>query len=289
MKESLLLDAPSLVYRAFFALPKTLTDPSGRSVNAVRGYLDFVTRLLIDRRPERLVSVFDAEWRPQFRVDAYPGYKAQRPEDPIELPGQFDLIASILDAAGLVRVEAPGYEADDALATLAQDIKEGERAVIVSGDRDMLALVKDPHVALVFPVTGMRNLTEFDEAAVEEKTGVPPQLYAEFAMLRGDPSDGLPGVAGIGPVRAAKLLKEYGSIAGILNNVGALPPKQADAFRGSVDYLTQMREVVPLVIDATLDGTEPHEPEYAELERLTEDHNLGSSGTRLIQVLKGER
>lgn len=289
MRETLLVDAPSLVYRAFFALPKTLTDPTGRSINAARGFLDFTTRLITDRRPDRLVSVFDANWRPEFRVAAYQGYKAQRPEDPIELPWQFDLIALILDAAGLVRAEAPGLEADDALATLVQDLDEDERAVIVSGDRDMLALVRDPQVALIFPVTGMRNLKEFDAAAVEEKTGVPPELYQEFAMMRGDSSDGLPGVAGIGPVRAAKLLTDYGSIAGILNHLDELPPKQAAAFRDSIDYLTAMRTVVPMVTDAPIEITEPHEPEYAELERLTEEHNLGSSGNRLIQVLKGER
>jgi 5'-3' exonuclease len=289
MKETLLLDAPSLVYRAFFALPKTLTDDSGRSINAARGYLDFVTRLLMDRRPARVVSVFDADWRPAWRVEAYPGYKAQRPEDPVELPWQFDLIALVLDAAGLERAESPGFEADDTLATLVQHLGDDERALIVSGDRDMLALVRDPQVSLVFPVTGMRKLTEFDEAGVEEKTGVPPDLYTDFAMMRGDPSDGLPGVPGIGPVRAAKLLQEYGSVAGILNHLDELPPKQADAFRVSIDYLTAVSKVVPLVADTPIEMTEPHEPDYAELERLTEAHSLGSSGTRLIQVLKGER
>lgn len=283
------LDAPSLVYRAFFALPKTLTDDKGNSINAVRGFMDMVTTLIVQRRPDSVVSVFDADWRPQFRVDAYPGYKAERAEDPPELPPQFDIIAAVLDAAGMVRAETPGLEADDVIATLVAGTDGDERAVVVTGDRDLICLVRDPHVKVLFPVKGTKEMTEFDEAAVEEKYGIPPRLYTEFAMMRGDNSDGLPGVPGVGPKTAVTLLKKYGSLDGIYANLGDLSERQRKAFEGAFDYLVAMETVVELVYDAKVDATEPHEPDEAALKELGENHNLGSSVGRLLQALTGER
>lgn len=281
----LLLDAPSLVYRAFFALPVTVTDPQGRPVNAVRGFLDMTARLVTDRRGAEVVAVFDADWRPKVRVDAYPGYKAQRPDDPPELPPQFGVIAEVLDAAGVKRVEAPGLEADDAIATLVARLEDGARASVVTGDRDLLGLVKDPQVDLLFPVKGLSDPTRFDEAAVEAKYGVRPSLYPAFATLRGDSSDGLPGVAGIGPVRAAKLLNEWGSIDGILDHLEALPPKQAEAFAEARDYLETMKMVVPLVIDAELEQTQGGAPDEKRVRSLAEEHGLGSSSARFLRAL----
>src|SRR5688500_16529125 len=136
-------DAPSRFYPAFFSPPTTLTGPDGRPVNAVRGFMEMTTRIVIDHRPDEIVAVFDAEWRPAFRVEAYPGYKAERPDDPPELPAQFEVIAEVLDAVGIPRAEAAGLEADDALATLVKDAGPGDTAVVVSGDRDMLALVRN--------------------------------------------------------------------------------------------------------------------------------------------------
>ncbi|MDQ3785121.1 MAG: 5'-3' exonuclease [Actinomycetota bacterium] len=282
----LLLDAPSLVYRAFFALPATVTDPQGRPVNAVRGFLDMTARLATDRPAGEIVTVFDADWRPKFRVDAYPGYKAQRPDDPQELPPQFDVIAEVLDAAGVKRVEAPGLEADDAIATLVAQLDDGERASVVTGDRDLLALVKDPQVDLLFPVKGLSDPTRFDESAVEAKYGIRPALYPAFATLRGDSSDGLPGVAGIGPVRAAKLLNEWGSIDGILEHLEALPPKQAGAFDEARDYLEAMKTVVSLVTDAKLEATPGGAPDEHRIRSLAEQHGLGSSSARFLRALK---
>lgn len=283
------LDAPSLVYRAFFALPKTLTDDQGNSVNAVRGFMDMVTTLIVQRRPDEVISVFDADWRPQFRVDAYPGYKSERAEDPPELPPQFDVIAQILDAAGMVRAETPGLEADDVIATLVATIDGDERAVVVTGDRDLISLVRDPHVKLLFPVKGTKEMTELDEAAVEEKYGIPARLYAEFAMLRGDNSDGLPGVPGVGPKTAVTLLTKYGSIDGIYANLGELSERQRKAFEGSFDYLVAMETVVELVRDADVVATERHEPDEDLLRELGDKHNLGSSVGRLLQALRSER
>ena len=281
----LLLDAPSLVYRAFFALPTTVTDPQGRPVNAVRGFLDMTARLVTDHRGAEVVAVFDADWRPKVRVDAYPGYKAQRPDDPPELPPQFDVIAEVLDAAGVKRAEAPGLEADDAIATLVARLEDGARASVVTGDRDLLALVKDPQVDVLFPVKGLSDPTRFDEAAVEAKYGVRPSLYPAFATLRGDSSDGLPGVAGIGPVRAVKLLNEWGSIGGILDHLEALPPKQAEAFAQARGYLEAMKTVVALVSDAELEQTQGGARDEKRVRALAEEHGLGSSSARFLRAL----
>ncbi|MGH2805633.1 MAG: 5'-3' exonuclease [Actinomycetota bacterium] len=282
-----LLDAPSLVYRAFFSYPTSVTDERGNPVNAVRGFMEMVTRLIIDRRPDRLVAVFDSNFRPDFRVAAYPGYKAQRPEDPPELPRQFHVLAEVLDAAGIERVESAGLEADDAIATLVGQI-DGE-IVIVTGDRDLLALVRDPDVKALFPVKGTKEMTEFAEADIEAKYGVPPRLYPQLATLRGDPSDGLPGISGIGPKRAVALLTKHGSVETILEHLHELPPRQRDAFDEGRAYLEAMKTVVGLVTDAPIDATDAHPPEEGWLAELKEVHNLGGSATRLSQALKGER
>ena len=289
MSERLYLDAPSLVYRAFFALPVTIVDPKGQPVNAVRGFMEMVTRLIVDRRPESIVTVFDHDFRPALRVKAYPGYKADRPEDPPELPVQFDILTEVLEAAGIERVEAPDLEADDALATLMARKMRSEEAAVVTGDRDLLALVRDPDIRLLYPVRGVSELADFDEAGVEKKFGVPPRLYSDFATLRGDPSDGLPGVAGIGPVRATKLLDQYGSVDGILENLDRLPTKQAAVFEAARSYLEAMRTVVGLVTDAELRSTAAHSPDPDALERLARERNLGSSAARLSQALSGHR
>jgi 5'-3' exonuclease len=283
------LDAPSLTYRAYFALPTSVKAPDGRPVNAVRGVMEMAKTLLTDRRPDRIVAVFDADYRPAFRVEAYPPFKAHRPDDPEDLPPQFDILKEVLDAVGIERVEAPGLEADDALATLVRDVPDGSRAVVVTGDRDLLALVRDPDVAVLFTVKGVSQLREFDEAEVEYTYGVPPRLYGQFATLRGDPSDGLPGVPGIGPQRAATLLTKYGSIDGILAHVHELSPKQRESFEASRDYLKAMEIVVPLVRDARLERTTPGEADDNELDALAERYGLGSSSKRLIQALRGER
>ena len=288
MPETYLIDAPSLVYRAFFSYPTTVTDARGNPVNAVRGFMEMLTLLISDRRPGDMVCVFDSNFRPDFRVEAYEGYKAQRPEDPEELPRQFHVIAEVLDAAGIVRAESDGLEADDAIATLVRRHEDGS-VVVVTGDRDLLCLVRDPDVKALFPLKGLKEVTEFTEGDVAAKYGVAPALYTEVAILRGDPSDGLPGVAGIGPKRAAGLLAEHGSIDAILENLEDLAPRQAQAFTDARDYLTAMKTVVGLVYDAEITSTEAHPPDEALMKELAEAHNLGSSATRLVQALKGER
>lgn len=287
-KKSLLLDAPSLVYRAFFGVPREVMSPAGFPVNAVRGFLDMLTQLWTRQRPTEVVAVMDADWRPRFRVDAYPPFKAARPDEPEELSRQFTLLNQVLDAFGIERAEAAGLEADDVLATLAGRVHGDDRALIVTGDRDLLCLVRDPQVRLLFTVRGVTELKVYDDAAVEQFYGIPPRLYVEFATLRGDPSDGLPGVKGIGPTRAAKLLAEHGSIGGILENLGSLPQAQAAAFEAAAGYLEAMKVVVPPVADAEVDRTTSHPPDRELIARLARGHNIAGPASRLLQALTGQ-
>lgn len=281
------LDTSSLVYRAFFAVPKSITGPGGQPVNAVRGFMDMTARLKVEYGPDEVVAVLDNDWRPKFRVDAYAGYKSERPEEPEELTPQFQMLPEILDMAGIARAEAEGYEADDVIATYAAATPPGERVLIVTGDRDLLCLVRDPEVGLLFTVKGVSQLKEFHEADVAETYGIPARLYCEFAMLRGDPSDGLPGVKGIGPKTAVKLLTEYGSIENVFENLGELSPKLASALDASRDYLRAMEDVVPPRVDAQIEATAPKEPDEDALMAFAGRHNLDGPATRLIAAMKG--
>jgi 5'-3' exonuclease len=283
----LVLDSPSLVYRAFFALPRSIRDPGGQSVNAVRGYLDMLSRLLLDHRPSGgVVNVFDADWRPQWRVDAYPGYKAQRPDDPPELPGQFPIIRAVLDAAGLPVAEAPGYEADDVIGAIASAAGPDERIAVVTGDRDLFQLVRDPVVMVLFPRKGTSDLIRMDEAGVAAKCGVPADRYVDFAILRGDPSDGLPGVAGVGEKTAARLVTEFPSLDELVAHSDRLPPRLAAALERSRDYLAAMRRIVPVTTDLDYQVTAAAPPDRTRLEQLAERHAIESPARRLLAALE---
>ena len=276
----LLLDSPSLLYRAFFALPVSIRDPQGQSVNAVRGYLDMVSNIMREHRPSQVVHVFDEDWRPAFRVAAYPGYKADRRADPPELPPQLDMLTEVLHAAGMPVASAPGYEADDAIGVLASRATADDPVEIVSGDRDLMQLVRDPAVAMLFVVSGVKNLKRYDEAAVRERFGIPPQLYAAFATLRGDPSDGLPGVAGIGAKTAATLLSRYGSLDA-LADAGDISPRLRESLRAQADYLQAMKTVVPVALDAPVTVTAAGTPDHERLAELSSTHALRGSMERL--------
>lgn len=251
MTYSMLLDTYSLMYRAFFALPASIADPEGRPVNAVHGYLDMTARLMTAYQPDRVLHVFDDVIRPEPRVRAYPEYKAQRGPDPEALPPQFLLLDEVLDALGAERASAPGWEADDAVAALCARAGRGERTDILTGDRDLLALVRDgePAIRVLFTVRGVSQLAVYDEAAVEGKFGVRPDRYALFAMLRGDPSDGLPGVPGVGEKTAAKLAAAYPSVQHLAADASALPARLAERLQSAEPYLRAMQEVVPARAD----------------------------------------
>src|SRR5712691_10727558 len=213
-----ILDVSSLMYRAFFAMGDTVTAPDGRPIGAVHGYLDMVARLIAKRRPEEVVHAYDHDWRPVARTDIYPAYKANRLADPEALPPQFELLRRVLDPTGMVQAQTRGWEAEDAIGAFCEDSRNDDRIEIVSGDRDLIQLVRDPVVKLLFTVRGVSELIEFDEATVVEKYGVPPARYSEFAILRGDPSDGLPGVKGIGEKTARALVQTYASIPEMLED-----------------------------------------------------------------------
>src|SRR5918994_4488161 len=220
----LVVDSPSLFYRAFFALPKSIKGQDGNSVNAIRGYLDMVSRVIVDRRPEAVANVFDADWRPQWRVDLYAGYKAKRAEDPPELPGQVPLLLQVLDAAGLPVAEAAGYEADDVIGAIAAAAGPEERLAVLTGDRDLFQVVRDPQVWVLYPLRGTSSLATMDAAGVAAKAKVPPERYVDLAILRGDPSDGLPGVPGIGEKTAATLVADHPDLDALLAAAEAGPP-----------------------------------------------------------------
>ena len=298
----MLLDTASLYYRAFYGMPETVTAPDGTPVNAVRGLLDMVARLVKDVRPGRLVACLDADWRPAFRVAAIPSYKAHRAEPdgteqtPPGLAVQIPMVTQVLEAAGVTIAEHAGYEADDVIATLAA--RSPTPVDVVTGDRDLFQVVDDSRgVRVLYTVRGIGNIGAVDEAEVAKKYGIPGRAYADFAVLRGDPSDGLPGVPGIGEKTAAALINAFGGIDAIMEALdrghGGFPAgtrKKLEAARG---YLAVAPTVVLTVTDVPLpevDGTLPVSPPDPEL--LTEIGaalGLGSSLTRFRDVVtKGD-
>ena len=281
MPEWLLVDGSSLIFRAYFGVPETIKSPSGMPVNGVRGFLDILARLLTDRRPQRLVVATDEDWRPQFRVDALPTYKSHRVAEPIppQLEPQMPVIEEVLRAFGLAVLGAKGYEAEDVIASLVARVNG--RIEIVSGDRDLFALVRDPDVVVLYPAEGLGNLRRVDEAEISRRYGIPGRAYADFAILRGDPSDGLPGLPGVGDKKAAALVNRYGGVEGLLRD-GHL--------RGSdAEYLRRAGAVVAPVTTIPLKVPEGHLPsEPADGERLDElkrEYGLGGAVERLARAL----
>ena len=279
MAEWLLIDGSSLVFRAFFAIPATFKGPDGKPNNAIRGFLDQLSRLVTERRPSRLAVATDEDWRPQFRVDLIPSYKLHRTAEPVPplLEPQIPIAYDVLAAAGIAVARADGYEAEDVIASLAAKA-EGE-VEIASGDRDLFALVEDGRVRVLYPEK--RGLTAVDEAEVTRRYGVPGRTYADFAILRGDPSDGLPGLAGVGEKSAAGLVRRHGSVEGLL---AAGIRREAD-----VDYLRRALVVVKPVASLDVDCGDcvlPNSP--ADLDRLHElatRHGLESPVQRLGRAL----
>lgn len=297
----MLLDSASLYFRAFYGMKDTVVAPDGTPVNAVRGFLDSIARLITDHGPTRLVCCWDDDWRPEFRVTAIPSYKAHRVADldanaeevPDELSPQVPVIADVLAAFGLARVGAAGYEADDVIGTLAT--RADVPVDVVTGDRDLFQLVDDARrVRILYTAKGGVARPEIvTEAFVTEKYGIPGTSYADFAALRGDPSDGLPGVPGIGEKTAAALISTYGSLDAVIaaarsGDAGARATVHGKVL-AALDYLA----VAPLVVGVARDcpvadhddrlPAAPVDPET--LEELTERWNLGSSVARLRAAL----
>ena len=293
MTHRLVLDVSSLMYRAFFAMGETVGSPDGRPVGAVHGYLDMVARLIVSRRPDEVVHAYDHDWRPVARTEIYAAYKANRPPDPEALPGQFVLLRQVLDLTGMSQVQTRGWEAEDAIGAVCAAAFETDRIEMVSGDRDLLQLVRDPVVKLLFTVRGVSELQEFDEAGVLERYGVPAGRYAEFAILRGDPSDGLPGVPGVGEKTARSLIQAYGSLEELLEDAAATEPNEGPLkgkpglrarLLGSADYIAAMQRIVPVNAGAPLDRW-VSERNDAALAKLAEELGFKGPAQRLRAAL----
>ena len=265
----LLLDTPSLYFRAFFGVPDTMTAPDGSPINAVRGLLDFIARLVGDRQPRRLVAAMDNDWRPAFRVDALPSYKAHRvatgdeEEVPDALSPQVAIIEDVLEALGVACFGVDGYEADDVIGTLA--MRDPGPVDIVTGDRDLFQLVDDSRaVRILYTARGVGRADVVDEAWVSGKYGIPGRAYADFATLRGDPSDGLPGVAGVGDKTAAALITKYGSLPALLDALdagdNAMPAGARTKLAASRDYLAVAPKVVAVAGDVPLPSYDDNIP-----------------------------
>jgi len=299
---TMLLDAASLYFRAFYGVPTSVTTPDGRPINAVRGFLDMTARLLTTHGPDRLVACWDDDWRPAFRVEALPSYKAHRlaPDGseeivPDELSPQVPVLVDVLAAAGIDRVGAPGYEADDVIGTLATRARGP--VDVVTGDRDLFQLVDDARgVRVLYTARGITDIEFVDEAVVKAKYGIPGRAYADFAVLRGDPSDGLPGVAGVGAKTAAALINEFGDLAGIraavVRTVVPRPPLTAAVLKklhAAADYLDAAPVVVAVARTIDLppvEGTLPRSPADPDaLAALAAQHGIESSLRRLGAAL----
>jgi len=313
MAPLMLLDGASLWFRSFYAIPEKVTSPDGRPVNAVRGFLDTIAALVTKHQPARLVVCLDLDWRPTFRTDAIPSYKAHRvaqehdgvsvEEVPDTLTPQVDMILAALRCAGIATAGAPGCEADDVIGTLAAD-EAVDPVLVVSGDRDLLQVVADDpvDVRVLYVGQGLAKATILGPAEVAQRYGVTQTRagadYAEMSMLRGDPSDGLPGVPGIGEKTAAKLIVEYGGLdaleAAATDPRSALRPRVRTALVDSADYLAAARTVVFVKTDADLVEAEddllpPRPSDEQGLARLAAELGVESAVRRLEDALGWDR
>lgn len=285
----MLLDGNSLAFRAFYALPaENFKTRGGLTTNAVYGFTAMLINLLRDETPTHIAAAFDVS-RQTFRSERYPEYKANRSSTPDEFHGQIDITKEVLGALGITVLAEPGFEADDIIATLAtQAENEGYRVLVVTGDRDSLQLVSDD-VTVLYPRKGVSELTRFTPEAVVEKYGLTPRQYPDFAALRGDPSDNLPGIPGVGEKTASKWIIEYGSLQGLVDNVESVRGKVGDALRAHVANVVLNRELTELVKDVPLAQTpdtlrlQPWDREH--IHRLFDDLEFRVLRDRLFDTL----
>ncbi|OBK92694.1 DNA polymerase I [Mycobacterium asiaticum] len=264
----MLLDGNSLAFRAFYALPaENFKTRGGLTTNAVYGFTAMLINLLRDEAPTHIAAAFDVS-RQTFRSERYPEYKANRSSTPDEFHGQIDITKEVLGALGITVLAEPGFEADDIIATLATQAEgEGYRVLVVTGDRDSLQLVSDD-VTVLYPRKGVSELTRFTPEAVVEKYGLTPKQYPDFAALRGDPSDNLPGIPGVGEKTASKWIIEYGSLQSLVDNVDSVRGKVGDALRAHVANVVLNRDLTELVRDVPLAQT----PDTLRLQPWDRDH-----------------
>ncbi len=254
----LLLDGMSLAFRAYFALPDTLATSTGLVTNAVHGFTSMLVYLIREQKPSALAVAFDHPGE-TFRDEMNADYKAGRAETPHLLPPQFDMIRDVMGALAIPVVEAEGFEADDVIATLATEAAERDcEVVIVTGDRDSFQLVRDPYIRVLYNKRGVSDYALYDEAGIVGRTGVPPTQYVLLAALRGDPSDNLPGVPGVGEKTAAKLLTTYGDLDGIFSHLGDMTPKLRENLTANEELARANARIIPLVRDVPLEVDVAH-------------------------------
>lgn len=302
----LLLDSASLYYRAFYGVPDRRDDPAQPPNNAIRGFVDMIATLISAYRPTDLVACWDDDWRPAFRVEAIPTYKSHRllegselaEDTPDELAPQVPVIVDVLSALGLCRVGSPGYEADDVIGTLTARALGQARVDVVTGDRDLFQLADDAQsVRILYTARGgVRDPDVVDESWLRAKYDISGgRAYADMAVLRGDTSDGLPGVAGIGEKTAAMLINRYGSLAGVRQALADGDPEIKGARRAKLEAASDYLDVAPRVVDVALDAPLPDDldtglprevADPAALTELAERYDLDTPVARVVSALQ---
>lgn len=290
---ALLVDAPSLFYRALFSTPDTISTPQGTPINAAYGFFRMLAQLIGDRKPDYIGCAADGNWRPEWRVELIEGYKSARaepgsPQEKAEelLAHQVPVIYELLELCGIAVAGHDRYEAEDVIGTWAAQAPGAVE--VFSGDRDLWQLVEDPRVRVLYPVRGVSVIDIVDESYISEKCEIPGRAYRDFAVLRGDPSDGLPGVRGIGKKTAAALLTRYGDIEAVMAAAedGATAGGLAKV-RAELDYVTRAVQVVTIANDVPLpkvDLTRPHSIDDSVVERAA-GYGLESPIKRLVGAL----
>ena len=294
----MLLDSASLWYRAYFGMPDTLISPSGMPVNAIRGYLDMTSRLLVKYKPDRLVACLEGDWRPSWRVELFPDYKLNRVDDkgeedePDTLGPQIPILLDVLDALGIAMVGVDDYEADDLMATFS--VKQQGPIRIVTGDRDLFQLVDDKRdVKIVYLAKGISNHDLVDLQWINDKYQIPGDRYALFAMIRGDSSDGLPGIRGIGEKGAANIANQFSSLGEVMKAAEDSDERLTVNIRKKLLESAAYAAIAPKLVGCALDVSIPQmeismplKPKsMKKIEDLKEEYGLGASIDRIVSAL----
>ena len=276
----LLVDGSSMIFRAFYGVPPGEPGPDGFHVNAIRGFLERLGRLVVQRRPRHLAVADDEAWRPDWRVELIPTYKSHRVAEPVPpgLEPQLPVIRELLAAIGVDMVGVAEHEAEDVIATWSR-LAPGT-IEIASGDRDLFALVESPRVSILYPEKG--GTAVIDEDEVTRRYDIPGRRYGDFAILRGDPSDGLPGLKGVGAVTAAGMIRRHGDIAGVL--------RDRDLRESDRDYLLSALRIVPPVDDLPIDLPAGRRDSYpvdgAAMDALAARYGVRDACARLVSALR---
>jgi len=294
----MLLDSASLWYRAYFGMPDTLISPSGMPVNAIRGYLDMTSRLIVKYKPDRLVACLEGDWRPSWRVELFPDYKLNRVDDegqedePDTLGPQIPVLLDVLDALGIAMVGVDDYEADDLMATFS--VKQQGPIRIVTGDRDLFQLVDDKRdVKIVYLAKGISNHDLVDLQWINDKYQIPGDRYALFAMIRGDSSDGLPGIRGIGEKGAANIANQFSSLGEVMKAAEDGDERLTVSIRKKLLESAAYAAIAPKLVSCALDVSIPQmeismplKPKsMKKIEELKEEYGLGASIDRIVSAL----